>query len=320
MLVGTTKSVTGRAEALGKPIEARFEKLTGRLNAVLKQFRLHQWSKNLLVFVPILLAHRYYDLDGWIHSLFAFLGLCITASATYIVNDLADLQADRVHPTKRNRPLASGALPIFYAAMLVPILLLAGFALAYAGSPYAAAVLAAYLVLTLSYTYKFKRVALVDTACIGLLFTLRIVMGCAALNIGASPWLLAFSAMIFFSLAMAKRQTEIAKNAGRYDAVTIGGRGYQVGDGVLTLVYGVSAGVASLVILMLYTTNGVAAGLYRTPEWLWAVPLLLYFWQMRIWLLAHRGALDDDPIVFALRDRVSLALGAGCAVAFYLAI
>jgi len=320
VLVHASASVSSRAERLQKPIEARFAGVQGAWRPLLRQFRLHQWSKNLLVFVPVILAHRFADQQAWLHSLVAFFALGVTATATYIVNDLVDLQADRSHTTKCKRPIAAGEVSIALACALVPIFLVTGFALAFATGPAAGAVLAAYLALTLAYSFKLKRIALFDTVVLGLLFTLRIVLGAAAADIPLSPWLLAFSVSMFFSLSMAKRQTEIAKKALFSEAEMIVGRGYQASDGVLTLVYGISSGVASLVILMLYTTNSVAAGLYREPAWLWVVPLLLYLWQMRIWLLAHRGVLDDDPIVFALKDKASLALGVGCAIAFYLAL
>jgi 4-hydroxybenzoate polyprenyltransferase len=244
----------------------------------------------------------------------------LTASATYLVNDFADLPDDRRHPTKRYRPLAAGSFPASTALAMVPLMLICGFMLASAASWEAAVVLAAYLALTLAYSIRLKRVPLLDTAIIGLLFTLRIVLGAAAVRTPPSPWLLAFSVMLFFSLAMAKRQSEIAKALCLGDNERIARRGYQPGDVVLTLVYGIASGVASLVISMLYITNGVATELYGNPNWLWGVPLLLYLWQMRVWLLAHRGVLDDDPIVFALKDRTSLVLGAGCMFALYLAL
>jgi 4-hydroxybenzoate polyprenyltransferase len=320
VLVNASPSVARRAAGLGKPIEARFERKVKPVKALFKEFRLHQWSKNILVFLPILLAHHFTDTHAWLHVLYAFLALGILASATYIVNDLYDLEADRRHATKRHRPLASGALGVAPACSLVPFMLAAGFALAWKASLSAVIVLAVYLVLTLAYSFRLKRVPLLDTAVIGLLFTLRIVMGCAAADLLPSPWLLAFSVMLFFSLAMAKRQTEITKNAAGSGGQSLAGRGYHGSDVLLSLVYGVTSGVASLVILMLYTTNSVATGLYRHPYWLWGIPLLIYLWQMRVWLLAHRGILDDDPIVFALKDRVSLGLGAGCVIAFYLAL
>ena len=320
VLVGASSSLGHKTEALHKPIEARFPDQTNVSKAILKQLRLHQWSKNVLVFAPLLLGHHFLDGTAWLHSFLAFLGLCTVASATYVVNDLADLAADRSHATKRRRPVASGDLSIALACVVASLMLAVGFALAYAARPDTALVLLAYLALTLTYSFTFKRVPLLDTAIIGLLFTMRIVIGCVAAELQPSPWLLAFSVMLFFSLAMAKRQTELTKMARLGEGQKIVGRGYRADDAILSLVYGVTSGVASLVILMLYTTNSAAAGLYRDPAWLWFIPLLLYLWQMRIWLLAHRGVLDDDPIVFALKDRISLVLGVGCAIAFELAI
>ena len=319
-LAGARSAARRHIEGLNKRVEADFPVQSVGTAVLLEQFRLHQWSKNVLVFLPLLLAHRFTDLRGWLHVLFAFLGMGLTASATYLVNDLADLSDDRRHVTKRNRPLAAGAFPTLAAIAIVPLMLITGFMLTYAAGAEAAVVLAAYVALTLAYSFRLKRVPLLDTAVIGLLFTLRIVLGTAAVRTPPSPWLLAFSVMLFFSLAMAKRQSEIAKALRAGDTGGIARRGYEPGDVVLTLVYGIASGVASLVISMLYITNGVATELYGNPNWLWAVPLLLYVWQMRVWLLAHRGVLDDDPIVFALKDGTSLALGAGCLLALYLAL
>jgi 4-hydroxybenzoate polyprenyltransferase len=320
VIAGARPAARRGIDRLNKPVEAEFRSADVGPRVLLEQLRLHQWSKNILVFLPLLLAHRFADLQGWLHVLLAFGGMGLTASATYIVNDLSDLSDDRRHSTKRNRPLAAGAIPTLRALAVVPLMLVAGFVLTFAASSEAAIVLAAYLALTLAYSFRLKRVPLLDTAVIGLLFTLRIVLGAAAVRTPPSPWLLAFSVMLFFSLAMAKRQAEIAKALRVSDTDRIARRGYEPGDVVLTLAYGIASGVASLVISMLYITNGVATELYGNPNWLWAVPLLMYLWQMRVWLLAHRGTLDDDPIVFALKDRTSLALGAGCLLALYLAL
>jgi 4-hydroxybenzoate polyprenyltransferase len=320
IVAGALPSVRRRIERLKKPIEAEFPAPAVGAALLVRQLRLHQWAKNLLVFLPLLLAHRFTDLHGWLFTLLAFAGMSLIASATYVVNDLSDLADDRRHITKRNRPLAAGTLPGVAAVAVVPLMLIAGFVLAFAARPEAALILAAYLAVTLAYSFRLKQVPLLDTAVIGSLFTLRIVLGAVAARTSLSPWLLAFSAMLFFSLAMAKRHSEIAKASRSTAAVKIAGRGYEPGDVLLTLVYGIASGVASLVISMLYITNGVATVLYGSPNWLWAVPLLLYLWQMRVWLLAHRGVLDDDPIVFALKDKTSLALAAGCLLALYLAL
>lgn len=309
-----------RIEHMNKPIEAEFPAPKVGAALLLKQLRLHQWSKNLLVFLPLLLAHRFMDVQGWADTLLAFAGMSLVASATYVVNDLSDLSDDRRHITKRNRPLAAGALPALTAVAVALLILIAGFVLAFAARPEAALILAVYLAVTLAYSFRLKQVPLLDTAVIGSLFTLRIVLGASAARTSLSPWLLAFSAMLFFSLAMAKRHSEIAKASRSTVSAKIAGRGYEPGDVLLTLVYGIASGVASLVISMLYITDGVATVLYGRPSWLWAAPLLLYLWQMRVWLLAHRGMLDDDPIVFALKDKTSLLLGAGCLLALYLAL
>lgn len=320
VIAGASPAARTGIGRLNKLTEAEFPHPKVGVTLLLEQLRLHQWSKNVLVFLPLLLAHRFADFQGWIRVLISFVAMGLIASATYVVNDLADLPDDRRHSTKWKRPLAAGAFPSLGAIAIVPVLLAAGFALTHMVSPAATMALAAYLVLTLAYSFRLKRVPLLDTAIIGLLFTLRIVLGAAAANAPPSPWLLAFSVMLFFSLAMAKRQSEIAKAARLTRLEKVAGRGYEAGDAVLTLVYGITSGVASLVIAMLYITNGVATQLYGSPNWLWGVPLLLYLWQMRVWLLAHRGVLDDDPIVFALKDKISLTLGIGCALALYLAL
>ncbi len=320
VLAGALPTLRRRIGRLNKPIEAEFPASKAWAALWLKQLRLHQWSKNFLVFLPLLLAHRFTDLQGWVSTLFGFAGMSLVASATYVVNDLSDLADDRRHISKRNRPLAAGALPAPAVVAVGLLMLVAGFALAFVVSSEVALILAVYLVVTLAYSFRLKQVPLLDTAVIGSLFTLRIVLGAAAVHTALSPWLLAFSAMLFFSLAMAKRHSELVKTSRTTASAKIGGRGYEPGDVLLTLVYGIASGVASMVISMLYITNGVATVLYGSPNWLWVVPLLLYLWQMRVWLLAHRGVLDDDPIVFALKDKTSLLLGAGCLLALYLAL
>lgn len=320
VLAGASAQTARRAEALNRPIEARFENERFKFGRIAKQMRLHQWSKNILVFIPLLLAHRFHDGPAWLATVFAFLGLSIAASATYIVNDLADLTADRRHDSKKFRPLAAGNLSVALAATFVPLMLLAGLALALAANVLTLIAVLIYLAITVSYSVYLKRIPLLDTGTLGILFTMRILIGCAAAAIPPSPWMLAFSVTLFFSLSIAKRQTEIMKAVRANAPRQIIGRGYELDDAPLTLVYGISTGVASLVILMLYTTNGVARDLYHEPNWLWAIPLLLLFWQLRIWLLAHRGQLNDDPIVFALKDKWSLLIALGCAMSFYLAL
>ena len=235
--------------------------------------------------------------------------LCLLSSATYIVNDLADLEADRAHATKRLRPFASGSLKIVHGLIAAPLMIVAALAGAFALSPPFAGALLAYLILTTAYSFGLKRVALLDVFVIGVLFTLRIVMGAEVAGLTHSAWLLSFALSFFISLALSKRHGEVMRAASA-DTGEIAGRGYRGSDWPVTLTFGVGIGLVSVVIMLLYMTNDAApSGFYHQPGLLYAIPAVLTLWLMRIWLLSHRMVLHDDPVVFALRDRVSLALG-----------
>lgn len=285
-----------------------------------KAIRPHQWAKNALILVPVALGFSQLTRQGLLNALLAAALFCALSSLTYIVNDLADLSADRQHPTKRRRPFASGAISpkagMVVAALGIPAVLGSAFLL----SPGVGAALLAYCVVTLAYSVRLKRVPILDCATIGALFTLRLVAGVLAANLAWSPWLLTFAAAFFFSLAMAKRHTELV---GRGPTATgpVPGRGYHYEDQALTLVLGVAAFTASMIIILLYLMQEVFPhGAYAHPRWLWVAPPVLFVWGSRIWLLAHRGEMHDDPVVFALKDRVSLALGALVGFAFLLAL
>jgi 4-hydroxybenzoate polyprenyltransferase len=284
-----------------------------------RAMRPHQWIKNTLLFVPLLAGHVY-DSRNLLAGALAFAVLCLLSSATYIINDIADLDADRAHATKQARPFASGALKVAHGLSVAPLMILAALAGAFALSPSFAATLLAYLMLTLAYSFGLKRVPLLDVFVIGVLFTLRIVMGAEVIGIGHSPWLLSFALAFFLSLALAKRHGEVMRAAG-VDATEVAGRGYGGNDWPITLTFGVGIGLISIIIMLLYLTNDAApSGFYPHSGWLYAIPAIVTMWLMRIWLLSHRMQLHDDPVVFAIRDKVSLALGAGVAVVFYLAI
>lgn len=287
--------------------------------SVLRALRAHQWSKNLLIFVPLFVGHGYGDPAKILAAAFGFVALCALASATYMVNDIADLEADRAHPTKRLRPFASGALPVTFGLAAAPLIILAALAGAYRLSPGFAAALLAYLLVTLAYSFGLKRVPLLDVFVIGALFTLRIVMGSEVAALGHSPWLLAFAFAFFLSLALAKRHGEVYR-AARNETEEIARRGYRGDDWPITLSFGIGTGLVSVVIMLLYMTNDAAtSGFYRQEAWLYAMPALVSLWLMRIWLLSHRLMLHDDPVVFALKDRVSLALAVIVAVVFWMA-
>ena len=281
--------------------------------------RLHQWAKNGLVFVPPILAGLALDPGAWLHAAVAFLAFGLAASSTYLLNDLHDLAHDRAHRSKRHRPLASGALPIPHALGAAVLGLAACAWLASLGGPAGLATIAAYLGLTLAYTFAIKRHMVVDTVTLAALFTLRLVGGIAFCGVAGSAWLLAFSMFVFTSLALGKRFVEIDALA-RGGQTRVAGRGYTVQDGPAVLALGAATSTAAVMILSLYIFEAPArAAFYVHPELLWAAPVALFLWLGRIWILCGRGALRDDPVEFALTDRPSLWLGLVILASFALA-
>lgn len=273
----------------------------------IKALRPHQWVKNLLVFLPMIAAHRF-DATTLALTLIAFAAFSLVASSVYILNDLLDLSADRAHPRKRFRPMASGAVPLRHAGVIALVCLAAGFGLAlFAGAQFVAA-LCGYTILTTAYSLHLKREPILDVCVLAALYTLRIVAGAAATGITLSVWLLAFAIFIFLSLAAMKRQTELVDNlqTGRDKAA---GRGYAVIDLPIVEMMSIAAGYVAVLVLALYLNATTVAGLYATPEILWVVCVVLLYWISRAAMIAHRGEMHDDPIVFALRDRVSHVCG-----------
>jgi 4-hydroxybenzoate polyprenyltransferase len=316
VLVGASSDTARRAENLGKPIEARIDVGEARFRDWLKALRLHQWVKNLLVFVPLILAHAFGGPEvGAVAGAFICLGL--VASGSYVLNDLSDLAADRKHRSKKNRPFAAGRLKVAHGLVVGPGLIALGLIASMLISSETTAGLAAYLVTTLAYSLRLKQAALLDVAVLAGLFTLRLAIGAAAAAVVFSPWLLTFSMFFFLSLSLAKRHVEILSRQGDPPDMPLPGRGYLVKDWPLTLAMGASSAVAATVILVLYLVEEAFPALvYAHPAFLWSAPVLVGLWVMRIWLLASRGTLDDDPVAFAVRDPVSIALGATLAAAF----
>jgi 4-hydroxybenzoate polyprenyltransferase len=281
---------------------------TASFKAMIRLMRPHQWLKNALVFVPMLAAHAFTPAALW-HSVLAFVAFSLIASSTYILNDLLDLNADRAHPRKRNRPLASGAVSLSQGTLLMPVLALAGIGAALVSGPALLGMLLLYTLVTSAYSFRLKRLVVIDVCTLAVLYTLRILAGSAATGIPSSMWLLAFSTFFFFSLAAVKRQAELVDGiaAGRVKAH---GRGYHVDDLAIVGNIAVSAGMVSVLVLALYANSDPVQALYRTPETLWGICLVLLFWNSRITILTQRGEMHDDPLVFAAHDKVSLACGA----------
>jgi 4-hydroxybenzoate polyprenyltransferase len=311
--------VTRAVERAGVPILARLDSDHKSWRGFLGALRIHQWSKNVLLFLPLFLAHAYTEPANIVQSVLAFCILSVLVSATYLINDLADLDADRMHPTKYRRALASGNLSPGFGLSASVVMIIGAVAAGTALSPGFGAGLVAYLMGTLAYSFGLKRVPFLDVSIVASLFTLRLFLGAAVLNVRQSPWLLAFSLVFFFSLALAKRYAEI-RTAATPDSL-VRGRGYRGDDFALVLAFGVAGSLASIVILLLFvTSDALVSGAYSNPLWLYAIPAPVFAWQMRIWLFSHRGLLDDDPVIFALRDRASLLLGFLMALSVALAL
>jgi 4-hydroxybenzoate polyprenyltransferase len=273
----------------------------------LKAVRLHQWVKNILIFLPAVLAHQIFLPAVLIKCLLAFISFGACASSVYLFNDLLDLTSDRQHPRKFKRPFASGALSASRGALLGMVLFFCSASLAWYVDWKFAAVLAGYYALTWAYSLRLKRTALVDVMTLAGLYTARIIAGAAATSIPLSFWLLAFSVFIFLSLGFVKRYTELAE-ARKANKMSSHGRGYSSSDLPLLMTLGVSAGYCTIVVIALYINSPDSQALYRHHKPLWLVCPLLLFWISRVWLLTTRGDMHDDPVVFAVRDPTSLVV------------
>lgn len=318
--VSSSPGLIVRARSLGNLVRVFADDRTSSIKSLFKALRPHQWTKNLLILIPLFTAHRYGEEGILFQGFLAFIVFSLTASSVYVLNDLVDVADDRHHPRKRQRPFAAGDLSLLHGwvvwpALLFPALVIAGFflPLAFLGS------LAAYFVLTLAYSLRLKQSAVLDVLMLAGLYTLRIIAGAAAIAAPLSFWLLAFSMFIFLSLAFIKRFSELkaARNAG--SSGRIRGRGYSHEDMEIVASLGASAGYISVLVLALFIQDSRTAVLYHSPKFIWLACPLLLFWISRAWLMAHRGLMHDDPIVFALKDRVSLLVGICFIGVFWLA-
>ncbi|WP_191487447.1 UbiA family prenyltransferase [Pseudomonas sp. FEN] len=286
-----------------------------------KALRIHQWVKNALIFVPLLAAHQLGNLSLLWKGVLAFLLFGLCASGVYILNDLLDLGDDRRHPTKHRRPFASGELSIQSGLVAFPILL----AIAFGGAIWLlpgqfSTVLVIYYLLTLGYSLALKRVMALDVVALALLYTLRIVAGSVVFGLELTVWILAFSMFMFLSLALVKRYSELSVALSKGNEGAISGRDYFTVDLEMLSSMGTASGYLSVLVLVLYIHDGGTLSLYSHPQFIWLACPLLLFWITRIWILTHRGLMNEDPVVFALHDYISLAVGGLFCLIFWMAI
>jgi 4-hydroxybenzoate polyprenyltransferase/phosphoserine phosphatase len=286
--------------------------------AYLRAIRPHQWLKNILVFLPLIAAHLS-AAPAMLAAAATFLALSLTASGTYIANDLLDLPDDRRHPSKRHRPLASGAVPLQHGLLLAPALVLAGLALATTVGLATLGMVAGYLALTSAYTLFLKRRMFIDVVTLATLYTIRVLAGAVAVGVALSPWFLAFSMFLFLMLAIVKRYQEL-HSLKDSDVGKASGRNYHVSDLPILAALGGASGFAAVLVLALYLNTPAVDARYSRPEVLWLLCPLLVYWIGRVMMLTNRGFVDDDPIVFAVRDRPSVGVGVLCAGVFLVAL
>jgi 4-hydroxybenzoate polyprenyltransferase len=319
IVVNPEAGVQSRAQAQGN-VEQVIESNRASLKDWRKALRLHQWMKNALIFVPLLAAHQLNQPLQVLNGLLAFLFFGLCASSVYILNDLLDLTDDRHHQSKRNRPFACGRLSIRSGLVLVPLLLLGAFGGAALLLPWQfCAVLGAYYLLTLAYSLSLKRQMTLDVIVLAALYTSRILAGAAAFNLPLTFWILAFSMFMFLSLALVKRYAELREARLKDLKDKTRGRGYYPADLDMIASLGATSGHLAVMVLALYIHEGTTVALYSHPHVIWLACPLLLFWITRVWMLTHRGQMNDDPVVFAIRDRVSQLIGALFALVFWIA-
>ncbi|MDQ7250924.1 UbiA family prenyltransferase [Dongia sedimenti] len=279
------------------------------IHSIIRALRLHQWSKNALIFVPLVLGNKLTDAAAWTAAVIGLIALGFAASATYVVNDLRDTADDRRHRSKRHRPLASSALSGRAGILIASVCFILGFSLAAMIGTEAVTLLALYVALSLSYSFCWKRIPILDVLVLAALLSLRLVVGVLLTDVRLSEWLLIFSMFVFLSLSLAKRHTEIL-SAAAAGVAELPGRGYRPADAPFVLAVGTATAVSSILVMILYLIeDAYPRDFYERPALLWLIPGLLFLFLGRIWLKCTRGELDDDPVIFALKDRVCLLLG-----------
>jgi 4-hydroxybenzoate polyprenyltransferase/phosphoserine phosphatase len=307
IMVNSNDRLLKKAEYISE-IRKTFPRKIGLIRPVLGALRLHHWIKNLLVFVPLAAAHQVSNTVLLLHAVTACLAFGLCASSVYLLNDMLDVADDRRHPLKRDRAFAAGELSLIFGLTLALMLLMAAALLALSLPDIFLLTLSGYYIVALAYSFGLKGVVLIDTIILAGLYTIRIVAGAVAIDVHLSFWLLLFSVFIFFSLALVKRYTEL-RTMKRHGEIKALGRGYHVNDLSLLQTFGTASGYLGVLVLALYINSPAVEPLYRRPQVIWLLCVLVLYWISRVWIKAHRGEMHDDPIVFAFKDRTSWIIG-----------
>lgn len=283
------------------PIEREFSREAVGIRDWARALRVHQWLKNLLLFVPLLTAFSFLDTAKLTTLVAAFLSFSLAASATYIVNDLWDLENDRAHARKKSRPFASARIPILHGLLAAAVSLAIAMALAFWVSQAFLGMLLTYLVITSAYSWTLKNYVLIDVLTLALLYTLRILAGSVAVSISPSTWLLAFSVFVFLSLALVKRCAELV-TLGEAGISQTRGRDYRVADLAVLWPLGLGSAMSAIVVFGLFISADDTQRLYATPELLWLAAIGLIYWLARLWIKTSRGEMHDDPVIYTVKD------------------
>jgi 4-hydroxybenzoate polyprenyltransferase len=288
-----------------------------RSRDLLRLMRPHQWLKNLLVFAPLFLSHQLTAVDKWINVGLGFVAFCCAASSVYIFNDLLDIEADRAHVEKSARPLAAGEVPIPTALVFATLLFILALGVALVVSPAYLGIIVCYMLVTSLYSYDLKRRLLVDVLCLAALYSLRIFAGGIAAEVEVSKWLLGFATFFFLSLGFAKRYAELYHQP--EDVGTSKRRNYTREDMPAVSQAGLACGMVSVLVFVLYLQDSASEELYPHSEFLWLVAPLMLYWILRLWFHASRGGLHQDPVVFAITDRITRLIGVLVAALLWIA-
>ncbi len=318
VVVSRNKRLIESAKKINKDVSVLSGFNRTSFKSYIRLMRPHQWVKNVLVLVPLVLSHSITDLDKVLLATYGFILFSLTASGIYIFNDLVDINHDRGHPKKSRRPLAAGEVPIIHGALLGTVLWAVSLSISFIYFGYLFYILLGYIVLNFLYSFLLKRLVLVDVVVLAGFYIIRIIAGAVITEASLSFWLITFSLFVFFSLALVKRYSEIALYTEK--ASEVKGRGYIQEDEIITTILGVASGLVSVLVMALYIHDDHTREMYTDSIWLWlTIPALLY-WVSRLWLIAHRKMLVDDPIYFAIKDKESYLILCVLLFSIYMAI